>query len=99
VGKDVLALLQTEDEQYLEQPHIGNVATLTYKGAAIPGPDQTQTFILKTKGYYEHIRDFNNKPDIGFLQQFKKPGAFPKYGMALYKKISVENVKALARSN
>jgi hypothetical protein len=98
-GKDVLALLQTEDRQYLEQPHIGNVATITYKGASTPGPDQAQTFILKTKGYYEHIRNFENKPDIGFLQQFKKPGAFPVYGMALYKKISAENLKTLARSN
>ncbi len=98
-GKDVLSLLQTEDGQYLEQPHIGNVTTITYKGATTPGIDQTQTFFLKTKGYYEHIRNFKNKPDIGFLQQFKKPGAFPKYGMALYLIISAENVKALARSN
>jgi hypothetical protein len=97
-GKDVVALLQKEDGLHLEQPQIGNVATLVYKTNVLPGLNETQTFFLKTKGYYEHIRDFKNKPDVAFLQQFTKPNAFPKYGMGLYKKVSEENIKALANS-
>jgi hypothetical protein len=54
---------------------------------------------LHTKGYYEHIRDFKNAPDFGFLNQFKNPGAFPQFGMRLYKKISAQNLTSLASSN
>jgi hypothetical protein len=98
-GKDVSSLLQKEDGHSLAQPHIGNVATLVYKSDVLKGANETQTYFLKTKGYYEHIRDFKNKPDAAFLRQFKKPNAFPVYGMGLYKKISEENIRSLARSN
>jgi hypothetical protein len=98
-GKDVSALLQKEDGHSLAQPDIGNVATLVYKTDVLSGPDETQTYFLKTKGYYEHIRNFKTKPDAAFLRQFKKPNAFPVYGMGLYKKIREENIRALARSN
>ena len=98
-GKDVSALLQKEDGHSLAQPHIGNVATLVYKTDVLSAPEVMQTYFLKTKGYYEHIRDFKNKPDAAFLRQFKKPNAFPLYGMGLYKKISEENIRSLARSN
>jgi len=95
-GKDVVAPLQKEDGLRLEQPQIGNVATLVYQTTVLPGANEKQAFFLKTKGYYEHIRDFKNKPYVAFFQQFTKPNAFPKYGMGLYKKVSEENIKALA---
>ncbi len=95
LGKNVLELLQREDGHYLEQPLIGNIVTLTYKTSSAE-KEKTQTYILKTKGYYEHIRDFKTRPNITFLRQFTKPNAFPIYGRALYKKISETNFKALA---
>lgn len=97
--KDVLALLQKEDGQSLAQPQIGNVATIVYMTKVLPGVNETQSFFLKTKGYYIHIRDFKNKPDVPFLKQFIKPNAFPVYGMGLYKKIREENIRALANAN
>jgi hypothetical protein len=98
-GKNVLPDLQNEDGVYLSQPDIGNVATIIYKSASLLNDFKEKTYILHTKGYYEHLRDFKNKPNIGFLKQFKKPGAFPLYGLQVYKKISNENLKTLARSN
>ena len=91
--------LQKEDGIYLTQPTIGNTATIEYNTAPMTDASKTQTYILHTKGYYEHVRDFKNKPNISFLQQFKKPNAFPLFGMNLYKKMSVENFKTLAKSN
>ena len=99
LGKNVLPDLQNEDGIYLTQPAIGNTATIEYNAAPMTDASKTQTYILHTKGYYEHVRDFKNKPNIRFLQQFKKPNAFPLFGMNLYKKMSVENFKTLAKSN
>jgi hypothetical protein len=99
LGKNILSDLQKEDAVYLAQPNIGNTATIIYSAAPLNDLSKTRTYILHTKGYYEHIRDFKNPPDLKFLEQFKKPGAFPLFGMQLYKKITAENMKALANSN
>ena len=97
--RNVLPDLEKEDGIYLAQPNIGNTATMVYNLAAQNDASKTQSYILHTKGYYEHVRDFKNKPNIAFLKQFKKPNAFPLYGMELYKKMSNENLKTLAKSN
>ncbi len=99
LGKNILPDLQKEDAVYLAQPDIGNIATIIYNAAPLNDAAKTRTYILHTKGYYEHIRDFKNPPDLEFLEQFKTPGAFPLFGMQLYKKITAENMKALASSN
>jgi hypothetical protein len=95
-GKDVLPSLQKEDGLYLEQPHIGNAATISYKSAPVVDPSKTQTFILHTKGWYQHIRNFTNGPNVAFLKQFVKPNAFPVYGKELYKQIQRENLRFMA---
>lgn len=97
--KNVLSKLNKEDGLYLEQPEIGNVATLSYKGKINTNPEKVQTYILHAKGYYEHIRDFNNKPDVNFLSQFRKPNAFPLFGMQLYKKVKNESLQSLAATH
>jgi hypothetical protein len=83
-GRNVLPSLTKEDGIYLDQPQIGNAATLFYQPPRLTDPGKMQTYILHTKGYYEHIRDFQNKPDLLFLSQFKKPNAFPVFGMRLF---------------
>ncbi len=99
LGKNILADLQKEDAVYLSQPDIGNVVTLTYNAEVLQDNSKTRTYLLHTKGYYEHIRDFKNSPDVNFLNQFKKPGAFPLFGMSVYKKMAAENMKTLVKSN
>ena len=99
LGKDILPQLQKEDGEYLEQPLIGNVATLVYKANPATDKTKTQSYILHAKGYYEHVRDFKNKPDLIFLNQFKKPNAFPMFGIRLYNKMRNENLQALAGNN
>lgn len=98
-GKNVLSNLNKEDGLYLEQPEIGNVATLSYKSSINNDPAKAQTYILHAKGYYEYIRDFKNKPDVNFLSQFRKPNAFPLFGMQLYKKVNTESLQSLAATH
>ncbi|MGZ8554548.1 MAG: hypothetical protein ACXWV8_14145 [Chitinophagaceae bacterium] len=93
---NVLAKLEKEDGIYLEQPEIGNIATLTYRAKNNTDLSKGRTYILHARGYYEHIRDFQNKPDINFLSQFRQPNAFPVYGMQLYKKVRNESLQSLA---
>ncbi len=95
-GKDVLTFLQKDDNHSLAQPQIGKVATLVYKPNVLSGPNETQTYFLKTKGYYEHIREYKNKPDAAFLRQFTKPNALPIYGKSLYKKVAEQSLSSLA---
>lgn len=97
-GNDVLPLLQQEDGLHLEQPEIGNVATLVYKTAQPLAANETYTCILHTKGWYQHLRQFTNKPDVGFLKQFTRPAAFPQFGKRLYQKVEQENIRLMARN-
>ena len=98
-GQDQLPVLLKEDGQYLDQPAIGNMATLTYKSPLPPGPGMTRSYILHSKGYYEHIREFSGKPDLAFLEQFRKTNAFPVFGLGLYKKVSHDTWNNLATSH
>lgn len=95
-GKDVLAVLQEEDGRYLVQPRIGNVATLVYKPAAPQEAAKRYTFILQTKGYYQHIRNFSHRPNVAFLKQFKNPNAFPQYGKKRYRQVEQETLRLMA---
>jgi hypothetical protein len=98
LGRNVLSRLEKEDRLYLEQPDIGNTVTLQYKSSSVRDEGKEETYILKTKGYYEHIRDFKNKPDVAFLRQFTKPNAFPLYGMQLYHNIREQQLRSLVKT-
>lgn len=95
-GNSVLATLQKDDGLYLEQPDIGNVAIIGFKSTIPKESGYSRTYILHAKGYYEHVRDFKNKPDPNFLAQFRKPGAFPRYGMNLYGKVQEKALTSFA---
>jgi hypothetical protein len=95
-GKNVLSELGKKDGIYLEQPVPGNVVTLQYKSH--PQPINTnRSYILHTKGYYEHVRDFKVSPNIAFLKQFKQPNAFPAFSLQQYKKFRNTNLQSLAK--
>jgi hypothetical protein len=98
-GKNILPELSKEDAVYLAQPYIGNTATITYRPEVLKDGTKARTYILHTRGYYEHVRNFTNQPNLAFLNQFKAPGAFPLYGLSLYKKISQQTLSSLAKGN
>ena len=95
-GKNVLPLLLNKDGVYLEQPVPGNVVTLEYKYKPQTG-NESQSYLLHTRGYYTHERDLKGPPKIAFLKQFKKAGAFPLYSLKLYKIFRNTNMASLAK--
>jgi len=95
-GKNILSQLSKKDGIYLEQPVPGNMATLEYK-CKPETANTSRSYILHTKGYYEHVRHFKGKPDIAFLKQFKQPNAFPAYSLQLYKKFRTTSMEILAQ--
>lgn len=99
LNQDVLTQLITEDGNYLSQPDIGNSATISYQCKPLADESKTRSYILHSKGYYEHKRNFSGKPNVAFLNQFKNAGAFPLYGLELYKKLSREQRGFLAGAN
>lgn len=94
-NKNVLPELQKEDGAYLDQPDIGNIATILFQADPLTDARKKHTYILHTKGYYEHIRDFNNKPNLLFLSQFKKPNAFPVFGMKRFQQLKDNQLQLL----
>lgn len=94
-NNNVLAQIEKEDAIYLAQPETGNAATFTYMPSRLDEA-KGHSFILHTKGYYEHVREFTGKPDIAFLQQFTKPGAFAGYGKELFKKVRANSLQMMA---
>ena len=95
-GKDVLQQLEKKDGIYLEQPVPGNMVTLQYK-CKPQAYNTSRSYILHTKGYYEHVRDFKGSPNISFLNQFKQPNAFPQFSLQLYKKFRTTSMQSLAK--
>ncbi len=94
-GKNVLPVLMKKDGVYLEQPVPGNNVTLEYK-CKQQRPNESRSYILHTRGYYTHVRDYKGAPNITFLNQFKKPNGFPAFSVELYKKFSKTSMASLA---
>ncbi len=85
-GNDVTDLLTLTDKKYLYQPDVGNEVVITYD-APSHNEDLAQTVFLHSRGYYEYIRDYKNKPDISYLKSFRKEGAFTRFSKNHYNKL------------
>ncbi|MEO8794199.1 MAG: hypothetical protein ABI390_01965 [Daejeonella sp.] len=95
-GENVLPKLKSADGIYLEQPSPGDVTTLTYNYEPVSNSSLTQSYILHSKGYYQHVRNYQNKPDVDFLKQFTKANAFNLFSKKHYKDLHGEFLKVLA---
>lgn len=87
LGRDVKESLLTKDDQYLNQPVPGNVATIGFDTIAAK-KDKVVTYIFHTSGYYEHVRSFKGMADIQFLKKFKEPLALSKFSMQRFHQIN-----------
>jgi hypothetical protein len=86
-GTDVSELLRSSDGRYLEQPSLDMEALLTFPVTQAP-EGFTQSYFLHARGYYEYIRDFTHAPERLELLALKRPGAFPRFSMALYQQLA-----------
>ncbi len=95
-GKDVTTLLSSTDKKYLVQPHAGNEVVVSYRSkASISG--YRESAFLHSRGYYEYIRKYKNKPDIAYLKSFREEGAFTRFSKEKYLKF-VSDQKLISKA-
>ncbi len=95
-GKDVASLLKASDKKYLAQPEVGNEVVIKYPAQTIE-KGQQQTAFLHSRGYYEYIRDYKNKPDVAYLKSFRQEGTFTRFSKEHYMRL-VSDKKLIANA-
>jgi hypothetical protein len=56
------------------------------------------TAFLRTKGYYEHVREYEGVPDMVELSEFRKPGRFIEFSKEIYtERLELMNRSPVAR--
>lgn len=80
-GENVTKLLGTQDEVYLKQENIGDEVQVFFN---VENKSENQTFYLKSRGYYNYIRDYKGTPDFGELKRFREKEAFTKFSEEFY---------------
>ncbi|MFZ4401197.1 MAG: hypothetical protein ACOYO1_14255 [Bacteroidales bacterium] len=89
-GNEVASLLSKNDDKYLIQADVGNEVVIKYP-VIQSKKDFMQTVFLHNRGYYEYIRDYKGKPDLLYLNTFKKKGSFVKFSKLYYNKYIESN--------
>jgi len=77
-GSDVTQDLCRDDNSYYIQKNTGDQGLVVFQDS----PDLSgmkKSIFLHTRGYYEHVRNYTNPPDIKQLRTFLIPGRFSKF--------------------
>jgi hypothetical protein len=91
-GKEVMKQLTGDDKKYYIQPFIGDEVVLEFDGT----PEQAGTdrsVILHTKGYYNHVRYYDNDPDREMLETFRRPGRMSEFSFERYEQAKISAMK------
>jgi hypothetical protein len=89
-GQDMSLALSQKDDLYLQQLQPGTAVTITYQ-PALPAVSGTKlSTFLHTRGYYEHVREYEGAPDIPELISFRKTGRFIEFSKEKYREINQE---------
>ncbi len=82
-GRDVAALLRSDDDLYYVQPEVGEYALISF-AAPEAAEGSARSAVLHTKGHYEIIRHPQGKPNLKLLYSFRKPGRFVEFSKEIY---------------
>ncbi len=85
-GQVVTNLLSSQDDQYLTQEQVGDKVEITYRTTSVM-EDVEYSYILKNRGYYTYIRDYEGIPDFAELQKFRDPNTFTRFSENEYHRI------------
>lgn len=80
-GRDVVPLLNKDDEKYYSQPETGNEAMLAFAAPAPAGMDRS--VFLHSKGHYKILQDPKGRPDRKYLEAFLQPGRLNRFSLEL----------------
>lgn len=86
-GTSQTARISSDDTLYLEQPQPGSFTDLQFVPLNAQNGQQVSYF-LHIKGYYEHIRNFTNAPDMTEVNKFRQAHYFDKFSREEYHKLS-----------
>jgi hypothetical protein len=78
-GSNSLAQINAKDEMYLAQENTGDAIHITFPLKNAKNPDTKTSYILYSRGYYNHVRDYEGSPQITTLLGFKSAGRFSKF--------------------
>jgi hypothetical protein len=78
-GENVHSSLMKTDAIYLEQKIIGDEVMLTFPINNLPATGMQRDYILHSRGYYNHVREYEGSPKVTTLLTFKQEGRFSKF--------------------
>lgn len=93
-GNDLTNLLSYDDKNYLNQMAIGDEVSVSYsipEQIILNDKNEGQTIVLHSKGFYEAIREYNNKPDWGYLFSLRSPHSLNKFSIQAYERLLINN--------
>jgi hypothetical protein len=93
MGDSKAAMIRSDDTLYLQQPRPGAFTDLKFDPVKTEKGRQVSYF-LHVKGYYEHIRNFTNAPDMAEVGKFRQPHYFDKFSREEYDRLTSTTWKA-----
>ncbi len=94
-GRDQTAALATADGHRLAQPTSGQWVELRY-AVPVAAAGTTRSFVLHSRGYYEHVRDYHGLPNLRTLRRLRAPGEFSRFSRERYRQFAPRPAAVLA---
>ena len=94
-SKDETMALAKDDDNYMHHPKKGDAAIVLFEGLNMSEQGK-RTLLLRSKGYYLLMDEFEGKPNWSQLARLKKEGELSKYSKNLYSQFN-DNVTILTK--
>lgn len=102
-GENVLAQITSTNEAYLAQKKTGDEAYVSFPLGINNTPEVVRNYILHSRGYYNHVREYTQNTQLPTLLSFKLPGRFSKFSKEKLDEMNlllpVVEISALAKLN
>lgn len=79
----LLSILSNDDD-YLAQEQTGDEVVVSFPISPLKSADMQYDYILHSRGYYQHVRDYKGSPEVTTLLSFKSAGRFSQFSKEKY---------------
>jgi len=87
-GEDVLASLKATDANHLAQKTTGDEVMVSFPLYKPVAEGIAYDYVLHSRGYYQHVRDYEGSPEITTLLSFKLQGRFSRFSKEKYDEVN-----------
>lgn len=87
-GDDASASLKATDKIHLAQKTTGDEVTVSFPLYKPVNEGMAHDYVLHSRGYYQHVRDYEGSPEITTLLSFKLQGRFSRFSKEKYDEIN-----------